>query len=88
MYRTPDPIAPATTGVRSPHVRPLTAFAVPGRPAADGDRSPYRTSQNRERSERPASNLAPSGCAARPIRLLPPPHSAPRSRFRVNDGLL
>ena len=73
MYRTPDPIAPATTGVRSPHGRPLTAFAVPGRPAADGDRSPDRTSQNRERSERPALHLPPSGCTARPILLRPPP---------------
>ncbi len=55
------------------HGRPLTAFAVPGRPAADGDRSPDRTSQNRERSERPALHLPPSGCTARPILLRPPP---------------
>ena len=73
MRCTPDPPASATTDVSAHHGRPLTAFAVPGRPAADGDPSPHRTSQNRERSERPALHLPPSGCTARPILLRPPP---------------
>ena len=53
--------------------RPLTAFAVLGRAVGRAVPVGRRPTRNRERSERPALHLPPSGCTARPILLRPPP---------------